>query len=82
MLGQERRRRLAGADDRVGDEPAQERQVRGHSADLGLGERVCQACERLGARRPVRDQLRDHRVVGGADLVALLDARVDPDVRR
>ena len=37
---------------------------------------------RLGARRPVRDQLRDHRVVRRADLVALLDARVDAHARR
>ena len=51
--------------------------------DLGLGERVAasrsSASSRVGA---VRDQLRDHRVVGDADLVALLDARVDADPGR
>ena len=35
--------------------------------------------ERLGARLGVRDQLRDHRVIGDADLVALLDAGIDAD---
>ena len=35
--------------------------------------------ERLVARLAVRDQLRDHRVVGEPDLVALLDAGVDAD---
>ena len=38
--------------------------------------------ERLVARLAVRDQLRDHRVVGDADLVALLDAGVDADAGR
>ena len=49
VLGQERGRRLARAHDRVRDEPAQERQVRRHAADLGLGERVARA-----ARAPRR----------------------------
>ena len=35
--------------------------------------------ERLGARRPVGDQLRDHRVVCDPDLVAFLDACVHSD---
>ena len=68
--------------DGMRDEPAEERQVRRHAADLGLRERVREPGERLGARRPVRDQLRDHRVVAEPDLVALLDARVDADARR
>ncbi len=63
------------------DEPAEEGKVRRHAADLGLGERVAEPRERLGARRPVRDQLGDHRVVAEADLVAFLDARIDPDTR-
>ena len=63
----------------MGDEPAQEGQVRRDAADLGLGKRVSEPRERLGPRRPVRDQLRDHRVVADADLVALLDAGIDAD---
>ena len=46
-----------------------------------VGERGREPVERLVARRGVRDQLRDHRVVRGADLVALLDAGVDADRR-
>ena len=65
----------------VRDEPAQERQVRRHALDHGLGERGGEPVERLVARRAVRDQLREQRVVGGADLVALVDARVDADAR-
>ena len=66
----------------MGDEPAQERQIRGHPADLGRGERVGEPVERRRARRRVCDQLCDQRVVAGADLVALLDAGVDAHSRR
>ena len=66
----------------MGDEPAQEREVRRQALDHGLGERVPQPEQRLVARRPVGDQLRDHRVVGDAHLVALFDAGVDADARR
>ena len=38
--------------------------------------------ERLVARRPVRDQLRDHRVVAEPDLVAFRDSCIDPHSRR
>ena len=38
--------------------------------------------ERLLPSLAVRDQLRDHRVVGERDLVAFLDACVDADTRR
>jgi len=62
-------------------EPAEEGQVGDDALDLGLVERGGKPVERLFARVAVRDQLRDHRVVGGADLVALLDARVDANVR-
>ena len=61
------------------DEPAQERQVRDDALDLGLRERCAEPVERLLSRLAVRDQLRDQRVVGDPDLVALLDARVDAD---
>ena len=64
------------------DEPAQEGEVRRQSLDCGLGERVTQPEKCLVARRSVRDQLRDHRVVADPDLVALLDSRVDADARR
>ena len=67
---------------RVRDEPAEEREVRRHAADLGLGERVCEPRERLCPRRAVGDQLRDHRVVADADLVAFLDAGVHADPGR
>ncbi len=77
MLGQERGRRLAGAHDRMRDEPAQEGQVRRHTLDQCLGERRCERVERLGAGGCVGDQLRDHRVVGESDFVAFLDAGID-----
>ena len=64
------------------DEPAEEREVRRQALDHGLGERVAQAEQRLVTRRAVGDQLGDHRVVGNAHLVALLDARIDADARR
>ena len=67
----------AGAEHRVRDEPAQEREVRGHAGDLGRRERGGKPVERLVARVAGRDQLRDHRVVAGPDLVAFLDAGVD-----
>ena len=79
ILGQESRRRLAGAHDGVPHEPAQERQVGDEALDLGLVERMPEPLERLLARPSVGDQLRDHRVVADPDLVALLDAGVDPD---
>ncbi len=60
-------------------EPAQERQVRGHAADLGPGERLAEKIERLVARLAVGDQLREQRVVREGHLVALLDSRVDAD---
>ncbi len=82
MLREERRRRLARAHDRMRDEPAQEREVRLRPLDLGLGERARQQLERLLPVVPVRDQLRDHRVVREPDLVALLDARIHPQARR
>ena len=82
MLGQERRRRVALAHHGVCDEPAEERNVRRHAADVGLGQSVGEEVERLRTRARVRDELRDHRVVGEADLVALLDPRVHPDGAR
>ena len=82
VLDEERRGRVACPHGRVRDQPAEERQVRDDALDLGLGERGRESVERLLARLPVRDQLRDHRVVGDADLVALLDAGVDPHARR
>ena len=51
VLGEERGGGLARADDRMRDEPAQEREVRGHAADLGLVERRREPVERLRARR-------------------------------
>ena len=49
---------------------------------LRLGERVAHAEECLVASRAVGDQLRDHRVVGHADLVALFDSSVHSDSSR
>ena len=57
-------------------------EVRRQPLDRRLGERVAQAEQRLVAGRAMRDQLRDHRVVGDPDLVALLDSGVDADARR
>ena len=61
------------------DEPAQEREVRRQPLDGGLRECVLQPEQRLVPRRAVGDQLGDHRVVGDADLVALVDAGVHAD---
>ena len=61
------------------DEPAEKREVRRDAADLRFLHGLCQAVERLLTRVPGGDELRDHRVVRGADLVALAHARVDTD---
>ena len=66
----------------MGDEPAQEREIRRQPTDFRLGECVTQPEQGLVAGRAVGDQLRDHRVIGDPDLVAFLDSRVDPDARR
>ncbi len=79
MLDEERRRRAAGAQLGVRDEPAEERQVRVHALDDRLRERGREPVERVLPRRAVRDQLREHRVVPEGDLVSLRDARVDAD---
>src|SRR2546423_851702 len=42
----------------------------------GMGATIA---DRLRPRLPRRDELRDHRVVRGADLVALAHSRVDAD---
>ena len=63
----------------MGDEPAEEREVRLHASNLGLAQRGGERSERFLARLLVRDQLRDQRVVGDRDLVAVLDALVDAD---
>ena len=73
VLGEERGGRLAGSYDGMRDEPAQERQVRRDPGDLGLGESGREPVERVVPGSAVRDELRDHRVVGEPDLVALLD---------
>ena len=54
MLGEERGRRLAGAQRGMRDEPAEEGQVRRDAADLGLVERGREPVERLLARRAAR----------------------------
>ncbi len=67
---------------RRGDEPRQELDVVRDAHDPELREGGLHARQGQLARRVPDDQLRDHRVVPGRDLVALLDARVDPDVVR
>ena len=79
MIDQERRRQLPCPEGRVPDQPAQKREVRHHALDLGLGECLGELLEGLRPVLPVRDQLRDHRVVGGADPVSLGDTGVDAD---
>ena len=61
------------------DEPAEEREVRRHALDDRLVESVGEQVERCVAIGGVCDELRDHRVVRRADLVALGDAGVDAD---
>ena len=51
MLGEERRRRGARAYVGVGDEPAEEREVRRHAVDIRLCERSGEGVERLVTRR-------------------------------
>ena len=63
-------------------QPAQKREVRRDTPDLRLLQRLRQAVERLLARVPGRDELRDHRVVRGADLVPFAYPRVDADSLR
>ena len=53
-----------------------------HSDHLGLRERGGETVECFVAGRAARDQLRDHRVVGDPDLVALGDGALDADRRR
>ena len=65
----------------MGDEPAEEREVRRHPLDDRLVERLREPVEGLRSVGAVGDQLRDHRVVAPTDLVSLLDARVDADPR-
>ena len=79
---QEVGREVGVAEGGMGDEPPEEGQVRRHSLDDRLVQRGGQTVERIVAVGAVRHELRDHRVVGGPDLVALLDARVDADRRR
>ena len=61
------------------DEPAQKRKVRRDAADLRLLQRPRQAVERLLACVAGRDELGDHRVVRGTDLVPLAHTGVDAD---
>ena len=61
------------------DEPAEEREVRRHPFDDRLVESVGEQIERCVAIGGVCDELRDHRVVPRAHLVALGNARVDAD---
>ncbi len=79
MLREESRGRLSGLDDRVVDQPAEERQVRRHARDLRFGQRGSEAPERVVAVASPRHDLCEERVVGEADLVALLDARIHAD---
>jgi hypothetical protein len=81
VLGEEGGRAFAGADDGMVDEPAQEREVRRDAVDLGLAQGGGEPVEGFFACRRVRDELRDHRVVRGADLVALGDADANADRR-
>src|SRR5262245_36132483 len=82
MLDEERSRRVACADGGMANEPAEEGKVRRDALDLRLREGGGEALERVDARVAVRDQLRDHRVVGDPDLVALGNAGIDADPSR
>ena len=73
---------VAGAERGVRDEPAQEREIGHEPGDLGLRECPRQLVERLVTRCAAGDELRDHRVVARPDLVARLDAGVDPHAAR
>ncbi len=64
------------------DEPAEERQIRRDALHLGFGERRPELRERVPPRLAVGDELRDQWVVAKADLVPLLDARIDAHARR
>jgi hypothetical protein len=66
---------------RVRGQRAQQRQVGRDAGDGGVGERLAQPAEALGAIEAVHDQLGEQRVVMMADLVTLLDARVEADGR-
>ena len=61
------------------DEPAQKREIRRDTADLRLLQRPREAVERLLSRVSGGDELGDHRVVRGADLVTFAHPRIDAD---
>ena len=82
MVEEERGRDGACSEPGVANEPAEEGQIGRHAFDYGLVERQLELRERLVPVGAVGDQLGDHRVVREADLVALLDSRIDPERRR
>ena len=59
--------------------PARKAEIRARTGDKRAIERVREPVERLLARRRMRDDLGDHRIVIGRDLAAGLDPGIDPD---
>ncbi len=72
----------SGADVHIGQQRAQERDVRGDAEQHGPAERGVQLAQRLLAGAAVRDHLRQHGVVVAADPQPHLERRVDPHVVR
>ena len=64
---------------RVAQQVHQQVAVGAQAVDLGVGQSGGEAAQRLVAGRCPRDDLGDHRVVEGADLVAGTDAGVESD---
>ncbi len=69
----------AGDEGRVAQRPHQQVAVGGDPVDAGIGQDGGQRGRGLAPGRGVHDDLGQHRVVVGADRVAGLDSRVDPD---
>ncbi|KZE94510.1 hypothetical protein AVP42_00993 [Agromyces sp. NDB4Y10] len=70
---------VSGAHVGVGEQAAEEGDVRLDAEQHGAGQRGVEPVERLVAVGAVRDHLRDHRVVVGRDPLPFADARVDAD---
>ena len=78
LLGDEPRVHAPGKEARVLHQCGLKRDVGRHAADHERVQRVAHAPDRLVARRTVRDQLGDHRIVVHRDLAALVHAGVHP----
>jgi len=76
LLGDEAGRQLAGLPARMRHQGRQKRNVVADAVDDESIERIALRLDRFRARRSVRDQLGDHRIVEQGNLAAFIDAGV------